>query len=675
MARAPRPKPFDGNADWTALGGEWAREVEDALNARSTMIGDGGIIDLVDWFYEQGRSQPDDRPFAGAADLTSWFITENVDAYRARLLQIVFKPEPFCTVDGWGESSKNAPFVEAFHDWQIHEEGLPEELAKIAHGGLLEDAHILEVREKIETRKLVEELDIALELDPVHGGPIFDESGKAKLKKHPDTGELVPAKDGEPAATIKRTSTKTRRLGPEYDVISMKDFVWLPGHARSQKAVWGYAVRVWARLPDLQEGVADGLYDQAAVDLLGTQSDRETVPTAMATPVNSVAPQLGDSVEKELWRLAIKRDLDGDGREEWYTATLSLKHRVLLRCKLDLFVMNLGIPRCVPFVFFPRRNSVYGYSYAADKMLTLAEEHTALRNMKADRGALATNAPLKVLRGAQWDPEAEPLGVGRVIRVDTQQDIEPLQIPDVPNSIVEQERALISGKERVGGLSDMAIGVNPDQARTLGENQLVSAGSTVRVDETLGYFRASIAKVMKLRHAIWIETLKEDSQGLEAPASVIDRLSARGQPLPNGRFTLALLQGKFQFKPYGSVETADPHVVMAYFNQGLQALGGLAKEFPALGVIFQNPDVARAVLEEWARVYKIRDRATFIKALQAQPPGMGAPMPNAAGPSAAAPMGAPPGGPPPAGGPPNLMALLASLHPGGAPGTGGPTVQ
>jgi hypothetical protein len=642
----------------TNLAHDLCREIQDALNARSAITADGGMIDLIDWFYEQGRSNPEDRPFAGAADLTSYIITENVDAYRSQLTDAVFSGEPFCVVEGWGADAAKAPFVEAFHDWQVEEEGLDEELSKVVHGALIEDGHILEVRERIETRRITEEIDVALELHE-EGGPIIGQDLQPKLMMD-EYGEPVPAQEGQPSARVKRVYTKTKRLGPEYDVISMKDFVFLPGHARNKRQVWGYAYRFWERIPELQEKVEDKIYDKDAVAMLGTQSNREQVTSPAV--VMEIAPQEGPSVEKELFSLSLKRDLDGDGREEWYLATISVQHQTLLRLKLDTFVQKVGKSRCVPFVLFPRRDSVYGYSYAGDKLMTLAEEHTALRNMKADRGALATNAPIQQMQGGLWDAEAQPFGVGRVITVRDHNELTQMQVADVPNSIVEQERAIIQAKERVGHLSDTSIGVQASERRTLGENKMVATGSAIRVKETLKNLRRAIRHVMDLRHAIWIETLESDPKGLEAPSGVAEALAASGNELQDGRFTASMLKGKFRFKPYGSVDTADSEGRMQYFTQSMVALSNMAQTIQPMALLFQSPEVAKAILMEWARIYKVRDAQVFIKALT--PPMMPMGLPAAGGqageqmlPQA---QGALPPGPPQ--GPPDIAQLMQMLQ-------------
>lgn len=675
MAVKPKkPKPFDVNlkeGELTDLATELCRDIDDALSARQAIIGDGGLIDFCDWYYEQEKSDPRDLPFPGAADLPSYFITENIDALRARLMKAVMGVKPLAFVEGWGDDASKAPYVEAFMDWQVRASDLQLQLANTIHGALIEDCYILEVTEKVETRRMVEKLHAKLEMSP-DGGPVFKD-GQPSLQMDeqgdPVTAQLGP--DGKPmeaAAEVERTYTKAKRLGPQYDAISMKDFVFLPGHAKSQKQVYGYAYRFWERLPELQEKVTDGIYDAKAVDFLGESSDRDlTGPTSAAS---EITPGYGPSIDKELWQLSIKRDLDGDGREEWYLATVSRYHQTILRLKLDLFVMKVGLPRCVPFVLFPRRNSVYGYSYAGNKIMTLAEEHTSLRNMKADRSALATNMPIKVLRGAMWDPDREPLGVGRIIHVNSMDEVQPLEIPDVPNSVIEMENSLHQAKERVGGLSDAFVGLLSRQARTLGENKLAAGGSAVRVDEVVGHLHRAMRQVLSLSLAIWVETLEADTNGMPAPTSVVQGLQSRGQELQDGRFTAQQLKGDFQFDPYGSDETADPERQLSNFNNSLMALANLGKVFTSIQGVFASPQVGKWIMEEWARVYDVRDRQTLMTAFNQPPPPPPQPMPEppapprvnislkgdlspqesqalaTGAPGAPAPMGPPQGGPP-----------------------------
>lgn len=675
MAKSKKPKPFDVSLtkeQRDQLATDLCREVQDALSARSSMIADGGLIDYYDWLYEQGQSDKRDLPFPGAADLTSYLITQDVDAMRSRLMKAIFGVRPFAFVEGRGADAAKAPYVEAFHDWQIRKSELKLELAKTIHGALIEDGYILEVSDKIETRKITQTVNAALDVST--GGPVF-ESGQPKLKVD-EFGDPVPAQEGEAAAQVERTQIVTRRLGPQYDAISLKDFVFLPGHVKSMKQVWGHAYRIWKRLPELQEQVADGIYDADAVTLLGDSSDRQLASTP--APVDTVAAQEGPSVEKELFQVSLKRDLDGDGREEWYVATISLPHQALLRLKLDLFAMKINKSRCVPFILFPRRDSIYGYSYAG-KEVTIAEEHTSLRNMKADRQNLATNAPMTRLQTALWDPDAQPIGVGRVIDVRDHNEVKPFVVQDVPSSVIQSEMVIHQANERVSGLSDNFVGLLAQQERTLGENKLAAGGSSVRVDEVVGHLHAALATVLEISHAIWIETAEADPRGVEAPASLVTTLKNRGLDLQSGRFTLSQLKGDFAFEPYGSDRTANPEQQLSQFNAGMEALANLAKVFPGLQGIFQSPDLAQTILEQWARVYDVRDIQPFMNALQlarnaaqAAPAGLPAApgaLPAPGGPQPPAPSGVPVG--PAAGNP--MAAILAAMSsaghnmPGGVP--------
>lgn len=665
--RKQKPQAFDILAgksheqDRNHLAADLCRDIEDAFNARSSIIADGGLIDYADWYYEQGKSNPDDLPFPGAADLTSYLITQDVDALKARLSKAVFGVRPFCFVEGGNAAdAKKAPQVEAFMDWQARKNDFKLEIGKTILGALIEDCYILEVSEKVETRRIVEQVNVALETAP-EAGPIF-ENGKPKLKLDADGEPIAPmvGPDGQPSepfAETERTYTKTKRMGPQYDPISMKDFVFLPGHAKSRREVWGYAYRFFKRVPELDELAQDGVYDADAVKSLNDSADRQEGTTT--TAVDTIVSNSGPSAEKELFQVCLKRDLDGDGREEWYIATVSLRQRVILRLKRDLFAQKYGRWRCVPFVLFPRRNSVYGYSYAFTKLMTLAEEHSVVRNTKADRMTLKANAPMTRLSTAIWDPDVQPIGTGRVIDVRQHDEIQMLTVEDVPNSVIESERALLGANERVSGLADQAVvGVTADTHQTATHDRLVAGGSGVRVDEIIGYLHAAISEVMALSHAIWIETLEGEKNGLDAPSSVAQGLDQRGMALSNGRFTADMLKGDFQFEPYGSDDTADPARRQSNFNNKFVALVNIVKACPALQPIMLNPEAGKAMVEEWARAYNVKDIQPFIGALEQPllPPGMGG---GALGPG---PMGAQPAIPP------ELAQIFAGLNTEGQAG-------
>jgi hypothetical protein len=106
----------------------WLTEqINNAISARSVPLPE---VEYWWTIYEQGRTRSNaSMPWQDAADLTSYLGTEKVDALRARIMRTIMV-DPIWTVEGWGESSRKAPFVEDFHQWQAESEGLQAFLAR-----------------------------------------------------------------------------------------------------------------------------------------------------------------------------------------------------------------------------------------------------------------------------------------------------------------------------------------------------------------------------------------------------------------------------------------------------------------------------------------------------------------------------------------------------------------
>ena len=685
-------------------------EIELARQARSAIVQPGGDIDYWQWLYEQGRRHPSQLPWPGAADLSTFLVTEKVDALRARFVKTIFV-EPVWIVEGWGESASKAPAVEEFHQWKVEEERLQATLGKVFHQALIEGTGVLEVTERVEPR--ISRKTVSAKVQTAEDGSmLLDGKGKPQPIYGEDGRFQPPASGDEPQADVLVTEHGVVRRGPSYRLVSLRDFLVLPGHAADASEVWGYAKRFWRRIPELEAREQEGFYQH--VDQLSSTSDR-TMNTQALERGQTIAPQNDTTVEKELWECLVLCDLDDDGLEEWYVVTLSTVSRVILRIQHD----DVGAARFRLFTPFPRSNSLYGYSFTG-KLASLAEEHMALRNMIADRSAVATNVPLKRVQGALWDPQAQPWGPRAVIDVRDPNEIQPFQVPDVPASTINREQNVMAAAERVSGINDVALGVNPQEDRTLGEVQLVTEQSAVRMEECVRYLQETMEELFQVRHEYWLRALEDDPAAALAPYGVMQTLASRGvdQLVPQGRFTADLLRGNFHGKPRGSVETANMVQLRADFNGFLQALGGLMKMFPALQQLLSTPEAVRALWEQCLRVYRVPDRQAFLpppeilmQMLQpppppgpppgqpgagapppgppgmppgapppqgmppGPPPGMppGMPPPGMGGPPPGMPPGMPPGGPPPgmppgAGGvqlPPQLMALLAQLGAGG----------
>lgn len=586
-------------------------EITRAVSARATIIEPGGDLDYWHALYNISKRNSRELPFPGAADLGTWIISEKVDATRARFVKTIFV-DPVWTVEGWGAAAERAPLVEEFHQWKVEDERLQSILQRVFELALIEGTGVLECSEAIDMIKQRSTL-LVKPRTAEDGTLLLDKDGQPELERD-ERGQLVEATDPDVEGAVE-TEVDTYKLvgtGPQYRVISLRDFLVLPGHAQDRSEVWGYAKRFWRRMPELERRATQGIYDPAAVARLAQVSDRESQPLAapVALTGQQIAPQdRRDTIEKELWEVQLRSDLDGDGAEEWYVVTFSVIHRECLRVKYD----DLNLPRFHLFAPKPNPLSVYGRSLV-DKLSSLGEEHMGVRNATADRSNLINNAPIKRLASSPWDPDEEPWGPGAVITVNDPNDVQPVSIPDVPASMLQREDRLVAAAERMSGLNDVSLGATPDQSRTLGEVQMVTEQSFVRIEEDIKNIQETLEDLFAVRHELWRRAAAQAP--LEPSEKMIEELALRGIDLAEGGITPELLAGKFHGKPRGNVESADINRQRNNYNGFMAVVGGFAKMNPSLAPVIGSPDVLIPLFEQALRLYQVPNRAQFMRALK-----------------------------------------------------------
>lgn len=601
-------------------------EIEAAVSARSDLMDDNGLIDLWHALYEQ---QPRNRkgPWPGSADLGSYIPTEKVDSTRARFVKIIGKAEPLCVVEGRGRTAKNAPIVEEIHEWhQQREEKLLVPLIKWWHQGLIERVGVLETYEKIERVVKVDERDVLVQVDPANidqatGQPALVLVDGEPVPERGTDGNLIDAQEGEPQAKVKVRTVDYVHRGPRHRVVSGKDFVWLPAHARDKdEEVWGYFKRFHRSNAKLEEAVKNGIYDTDAVKALGELGTRQQ--TATETRQNISVQHTGHTKtnEHELWEGQVYLDLDDYG-PRWHIVTLSLTDRRILRIKDDT-IDRCRFNLCVLFL---RSEGVDGYGFVGDKLYTLAAEHESIRNSNADRSTLAVNAPILRITGSKWRPQLQPWGPRQVIDVDHKDEISQVTIKDMPESGIIRGREVLQAAERVSGSSDIVSsgvveGANPTATQVASS----AAYSNARLEEQVTLAQEAIENLYEIRHLMLIRML-EFNEGMDVDQSVIDNLADRGIELEDGKVTADLLKGTWRFKPRGGVESADPVLLTRKFDQRYSSLLNLAKAFPMIAQrLQQSPEIADAIIQDWADVYKPRDRKPFLQAPTSAPmPGAG----------------------------------------------------
>lgn len=654
--RVKTPKsPFDirlNDEQRTVLGLWFAEQLRAGLDARQTQESE---VDHWHSLYEQARTRnKQTSPWPDAADLTSYIPCEKVDSIQARGMKTVFT-NPVYVVEGWGAAADRAPFVEEFHQWKLEEERFQSVADRLWLISLIEPRGLLEVYEDTTIRRTRKQIKALCETDPITGGLLYDEDGQPMFQTD-DKGKYIEAQDdNQPCGEVVIDSDERVRIGPQYRILPYRDSVILPGHAREKQDVWGYGKRFWKRYLDVLADAEEGIYDKKTVERLTTVGDREG-DTGLARANQAVAPTDEVTAEKELWELLVLVDLNavlhmrnappirGISGSRWYVVTVHESQQLLLRINHD----DVERSRYVPVILFPRPDrATEGFSFVGHKLITTTEEHTAWRNMSADRGSMVLQTPIKRMQGALWDPQEQPFGPKAVIDVRQPNELEPFVLPEfglqyADNRIQTCERTA----ERLAGVNDIASGQVSQESRTLGEVNMATEQSFVRMDLIIRRFQEAMEDIFQIRHAIWKRTLAEEPDGIDAPQSLLVGLEGRGTPIEqfssSGKITAALLEGSFRGKPYGSVQTADPGKRRADLVQFMQGLPMLMQVCPAMAMQMQTPQAQRALFREFLQAFNVQNKQAFLGSpaqdmamtLQGQmgmpgmgmtPPGMGQP--------------------------------------------------
>jgi hypothetical protein len=588
--------------------GRWlCEEIDFAISAR------GQAADEIRYawaLYQQDRTRTNRLPWPNAADLTSPFAAEYVDALHARLMTTIFT-EPVWTVEGWGPSAARAPYVEEFHQRAQEDERMQGYADEWFMRGLVEGVGILEVSEAVELRREVRRIKAALKRDEMTGDLIMGPDHKPVLEVDAD-GRYREVDDDtpEPMAEVEIDAWEPVRVGPAYDVVPYLDFVTLPGHARDKSQVWAHAKRFWRRVPELQARAKAGVYDAAAVTAIGTHNERTSnADDAPAQPV--IVDQRDGTAQKELFEVQVLADFDGQG-ERWWRVTLHKDSHTVLRLKRD--DRTTRYIRVVPFP----KPGVYdrGYSTVTNKLMTVIEEDTAARNMYVDRMAFKASQPILRRAGALWEPYEQPIGPGTVLDVKDMDELRLLQgIEDVPPSLMAWRQSVRQDAERALGQNDVSVGQETQERRTLGEVQLVAGYAEVRVNVILRRCQEALEELFQARHTIWKRTLQSRS-GSPTLRSMVLGKDAMGIDVSglatDGTITAEMLDGIFWGKPKGSVETADLNRQRQDFNSFLQALAPLLQLNPQIRAVFSTIPAARSLIKTALKVNRVQDVQSIL---------------------------------------------------------------
>lgn len=668
MAKPKDPfTPKLSEADTATLTRRLVDAIRIGQSARTKVMEDGGQLDFSYSLYEQ---QPQmgisrlERP-SGGADLTSPIGTQMVDTLTAIACKTVFV-DPFWIVEGIGKDAKKAPAVEEFLHWRFEEMRGQAAIVRAISQAFIEEGAVVEACEDAQDIHRTKTVKAKIQRGD-DGLMLLDGKTGKPMPQYGDDGEPVPAEDEDGAATddfveCAHKFTETKRRGASLRLHSLKDFMFLPGHATDPRDVWGRAVRFWMALDDLRQAEEYGTYSN--IGKLGTAAERQQRTEHDRNGTNVDVDTASDKAEKELWRVQFYANLTG--KMCFYVATVSVEHECIIRLREDW----IGRWRTVYLNPYPRNNSVYGYSLILHKLLTTIEGHTAWRNMNCDRGMLKANTPMMRLNGSLWEPSIQPIGPGETITVGDMREVAPMPYEDVSQHAFTREREFYEEAARIVGVSDILASVNPKVQRTLGENEMVTEQSFTRSENPIRNIQEAFEDLGELIHVIEVEALKDVEDGMAPPASIAQNVRFK-TPTPDDQsaeddaafaFTADMLAGRFRFKPRGSVETADPNRRINNWVNSVRIGEQLAKTNPLFAAKWTSPQVGDALLQQYVDMTKPRDKQAFLAPLPPPPMPMlpgGMPGPPAGAGAPVAPGG--PGAPPSFGGEQLLQQLTASL--------------
>mgnify|MGYP001574383770 CR=1 FL=1 len=266
---------------------------------------------------------------------------------------------------------------------------------------------------------------------------------------------------------------------------------------------------------------------------------------------------------------------------------------------------------------YKKPGSVDGYTLSGHKLITVQEEDTAVRNMRADMAAMAIAAPILRRTGALWDPYEQPLGPKAVIDVNDPQELTQMQLRDVPNSINVWKQDVRMDADRLVGQNDTSLGVDSGEDNTLGEERLRAGYAEVRINLLIKRLKEPMEELWQARHVIWKRVLSDQQNGaLPIMQRTVIGMQANGLDVQSivtdGTIGPQLLEGQFWGKPKGSVETADRQRQRADTDNFFRSIAAASQVWPMLAAILNTPQATRAVLERVLYVHGWQDKQAFL---------------------------------------------------------------
>lgn len=487
-------------------------------------------LDIWSNLYDM-RVQPKNTPWLNSSNLPSTLIPTSLDTLTSRLMQLVV-PLRLLVVKGRDqESEQHSHEIEHFYNTQVQDNDWDNSIYHYSHLSGRDGTSIMEVvwEKRVHHMHLVQFTD---ETDAT-GNLVYDEQGRPKQKR-----EVVH-------------KAITEYNGVRWNPVELRDFYLFPAWARSIEEAPTVGRVLYLSEAELRAMVASGDLKKDAVDYViktikGTgqelpQDDHKaTYEIGGQIEVSTTDHVIDDKMQQaeyfKVWRFHTREfDLDGDGIFEenviWFH---EFSRRVL---GVQHYQYAHGYRPFVELSLMDRPNRFYGYA-VPERLYSVSVEQAAIHNQRNDEITLRLSPPMLRIAGSQYENRNKPWGPGVIYDVGSLNDMQLMQLPDVPPSSWSEEQLLDQYAKELLGLADAFSASGGRQTRY--QMQLAAAAVTVRLSLMASRLQRALRRIFKMTHELTLQygpdqitvTVPAPAQPQQpAPASA-GELGAELQPVP-----------------------------------------------------------------------------------------------------------------------------------------------
>lgn len=431
--------------------------------------------------YEAPPQPEKSFPWRGAANMIVALIGTMVDTVFPRLHSTIFSVSNIVTVEEWPpDFAQHAKAWEDALQWSFDNEL---HLERVANSWFMEAI--------------------------IHGTSVvkvYWDKIERDTTTYTEDGDIV------------RSQREVVRDQPVLEHVSLAD-LFIPFQARSiEEAEW-IAQRIRTTYGDLKLRENNGFYRNVD-QVLNSTKFRSPDYEAHREDLENTAPMFQD--EGEIFECWVDFDLDGDGILVPLLVTIELDTHTLLRVQPHPY-RHKKKP-FVDIVYFPRHDRFYGIGLAR-QLLQSQDEITTIRRQRLDSSTIANTRMWKIIAGSRAAQSFQGTVPGGAVFCDALDEIDTLQIGDVPNSTYENERIALQYAQQRAGISDFMMGVDLGK----GGNRTTATQTVAAMQEARTRFN-------------W--TLDQARDGIRRVAEMVTSLYQQFLPGSDDRFDRVLGQEK-----------------------------------------------------------------------------------------------------------------------------------